>query len=117
MRGLVTRLSVCVTNRDEFPVAPSEDGSVVINFGILSGREATQAEVDRLALALREAGAGAEMTITAARRQDYLRGFEHVVHEVHVTVPGSPTEWVEAICSVWAESCAEERSVPPLDSG
>ena len=106
-----------MTSRDDFPVALSEDGSVVIDFGILSGREATQAEVDRLALALRQAGAGAEMTITAARRQDYVRGFERVVHEVHVTVPGSPTEWLEAICSAWAASCAEERSVPPLDSG
>ena len=44
-------------NRDEFPVAFAEDGSVVVNFGIVSGREATQAELDRLALAFREAGA------------------------------------------------------------
>jgi hypothetical protein len=29
------------------PIAFAEDGSVVVNFGILSGREATQAELDR----------------------------------------------------------------------
>jgi hypothetical protein len=52
-------------------IAFAEDGSVVVNFGILCAREATQAELDRLALVLRQAGAGAEMTITAARRQDY----------------------------------------------
>jgi hypothetical protein len=101
----------------DFPVAFAEDGRVVVNFGILSGREATQAELDRLALALRQAGAGAEMTITAERRQDYGRGFEGVVHQVHVTLDGSPPEWVEAICGAWALSCAEDRSVEPLESG
>lgn len=98
----------------EFPVAFAEDGRVVVNFGILSGREATQAELDRLALALRQAGAGAEMTITAERRQDYGRGFEGVVHQVHVSLAGSPPAWVEAICAAWAVSCAEDRSVEPL---
>jgi hypothetical protein len=66
-------------------IAFAEDGSVVVNFGILCAREATQAELDRLALVLRQAGAGAEMTITAARRQDYGRGFEGVVRQVRVT--------------------------------
>ena len=86
-------------NRDEFPVAFAEDGSVVVNFGIVAGREATQAELDRLALAFREAGAGAEMTITAERRQEYGHEFEGVVHQVRVTLRGSPPEWVEAICA------------------
>jgi hypothetical protein len=40
---------------------------------------------------LRRAGAGAEMTITAERRQDYVPGFEGVVHQVHVTLADSPT--------------------------
>jgi hypothetical protein len=102
-------------DRDEFPIAFAEDGSVVVNFGILTGREATQAELDRLAFALRQAGAGAEMTITAARRQDYGRRFEGVVHQVHVTVSDSPSRWVEAICGEWALSCAEDRSVEPLE--
>ena len=59
-----------MANRTELPVAFAADESVVINFGILSGREATQAELDRLAQVLRLAGAGADMTITAERRQD-----------------------------------------------
>jgi hypothetical protein len=105
------------TDRDEFPIAFADDaGSIVVNFGVLTGREATQAEVDRLALALRQGGAGADMTITAARRQDYGRHFESVAHQVHVTVPGSPASWVEAICSAWATSCAEDRSIEPLGS-
>ena len=102
-------------NRNEFPIAFTEDGIVVVNFGILSGREATQAELDRLALAFRQAGAGAEMTITAERRQDYARDFEGVIHQVRVTIGDSPTEWVEAICSAWALSCAEDRRVEPLE--
>ena len=102
-------------NRNEFPIAFAEDGSVVVNFGILSGREATQAELDRLALAFRRAGAGSEMTITAERRQDYARDFEGIVHQVRVTLGDSPTEWVEQICRAWALSCAEDRTLEPLD--
>lgn len=103
-------------NRNELPIAFAEDDSVVVNFGIVSGREATQAELDRLALAFREAGAGAEMSITAERRQDYARGFEGIVHQVRVTLGDSPNEWVEAICRAWALSCAEDRTVEPLDT-
>jgi hypothetical protein len=106
-----------MADRDELPIVFVEDGSVVVNFGILSGREATQAELDRLALMLRDAGAGAgaEMTITAARRQDYGRDFEGVVHQVYVTLAGSPTPSVEAICREWVLKCAEDRSVEPLE--
>jgi hypothetical protein len=100
----------------EMPIAFAQDGSVIVNFGILSGREATQAELDRLADVLRRAGAGAEMTITAERRQDYAPGFEGVVHQVHVTLADSPTTLlVETICRQWALSCAEDRSVEPLE--
>jgi hypothetical protein len=104
-----------MTSRNELPIVFAEDGGVVVNFGILSGREATQAELDRLALELRKAGAGAEMTITAARRQDYGPGFEGVVHQVHVTLTGSLTPSVEAICREWALNCAEDWSVEPLE--
>lgn len=101
---------------DELPVAFTEDVSVVINFGLLSGREATQAELDRLALVLRKAQVGAEMTITAERRQDYAPGFEGVIHQVHVTLAESPpTGLMETICRQWALSCAEDRSVEPLE--
>ena len=101
-------------NSDGYPVAWAEDGIVVVNFGILSGREATQAELDRLAYALRRAGAGTEMTITAVRRQDYGQGFEGVVHQVHITLDGSPTPWVQ-ICGKWAMNCADEWSIEPLE--
>lgn len=99
----------------ELPIVATEDGSVVINFGILSGREATQAELDRLALVLRKAGAGAEMTITAERRQDYAPGIETVLHQVHLTLADEPTKLVETICRQWALSCADDRRVEPLE--
>ena len=103
---------------EEFPVAfGADDGSVIVNFGLLTGREATQAEMDRLAAALRRGGAGAEMTITAARRQDYGPDSETVVHQVQVSLADGttpPTSWVEAICGEWARNCADDRSVEPL---
>ena len=55
------------------------------------------------------------MTITAERRQDYGRHFEGVVHQVYVTLAGSPTPRVQAICREWALSCAEDRTVEPLE--
>ena len=99
----------------DFPIAfDGPDGLVVVNFGLLAGREATQAEIDRLADALRQAGAAPDMTITAARRQDFGRGIEAVSHQVHVDVRGAPVSSVEAICSEWAVACAEERSIDPF---
>ena len=109
------KLCPVANDRDEFPIAFATNGSVVVNFGILSGREATQAELDRLALAFRRAGAGHEMTITAERRQDYGQDFEGVTHQVRIMLGDSPPEWVEAICRAWALSCAEDRRVEPLD--
>ena len=105
-----------MANRNELPIAFTEDGSVVVNFGILTGREATQAELDRLALVLRKAGVGAEMTITAQRRQDYAPGFEGVIHQVHVRLADTPpTGLMETICRQWGLSCAEDRSVEPIE--
>ena len=54
------------------------------------------------------------MTITAVRRQDYGQAFEGVVHQVHITLDGSPAPWVE-ICREWATNCAEEWSIEPLE--
>jgi hypothetical protein len=106
------------TDGAEFPVAfPADDGSVVVNFGLLSGREATQAELDRLALALRRGGAGTDITLTAERRQDYGEQGETVSHQVRVSLAGSPQlamPVVESICHAWAVACAEERHVEPL---
>jgi len=102
--------------RTEWPIAFADNGSVVINFGVLSGREATQAELDRLARVLRKSEVGAAMTIIAERQQDYAPGFEGVIHQVRVTLADSPpTGLMETICRQWAVSCARDRSVEPLE--
>ena len=108
-----------MTDRGEeksaFPIAfTGEDGNVVVNFGVLTGREATQAELDRLAHSLRRAGAAPEMTITAARRQDYGNAVEAVVHQVHVSSSGILVAEIERLCAAWAVECAEDRTVEPL---
>ena len=92
------------------------DGSIVMNFGLLAGREATQAEIDRLAQALHsEAGAGPDITIVATRRQDYGPGIETITHQVHVEATGVESAAPEAVCRAWVLSCAAERRVEPLE--
>ena len=51
----------------------------------------------------------------AVNRNEFPIAFESIVHQVRVTVGDSPTEWVEAIGRAWALSCAEDRTVEPLD--
>jgi len=94
------------------------DGSIVINFGILCGREATQAEIDRLAQALNdEAGAGPNITIVSSRRQDYGLGIETVTHQVTVEATGVLSALPEAVCGSWVERCAADRRVESLGLG
>ena len=96
----------------------ADDGSIVINFGILCGREATQAEIDRLAQALNdEAGAGPDITIVASRRQDYGHGIETVTHQVTVEATGVLSALPEAVCRSWVERCAADRRVESLGLG
>jgi hypothetical protein len=101
----------------ELPIAfADDDGRIVVNFGLLTGREATQAEIDGLAQSLySEAGAGPDMTITSMRRQDYGRGIETVSHQVSVDAHGGKAGQVELICCAWALRCAEDRRVEPLE--
>jgi hypothetical protein len=100
----------------ELPIAfVDDDRNVIVNFGILTGREATQAEIDRLAQMLHdETGAGPNITITALRRQDYGQGIETVAHVVRVSADESQAQAVEATCREWARGCADDRRVEPL---
>ncbi len=101
---------------DEMPYAfVAEDGSVTVNYGLLTGREATQAEIDRLAHLLRsEANAGPDLTIVATRRQDYGVRIETITHQVHV-MAGNRAANVEHYCRLWVLECADDRRVTPLD--
>ena len=101
----------------ELPVTfVADDGTIVVNFGILTGREATQAEIDRLAQTLStEAGAGPDITIVSSRRQDYGLGIETVTHQVLVTATGGQPLEVEVLCRAWVLNCADDRRVEPLE--
>ena len=89
------------------------DGSVVVNFGILTGREATIAEIDRLAHSLFTAGAD-EMRIVAQRIQDYGGGVETVLHQVIVRADILGAEQLQRLCEMWAHDCDADRHVAPL---
>ncbi len=97
-------------------VRPARGGGkeVVVNFGLLSGREATLAEVDRLARRLCDLMP--EVRVHAVRTHDVNRESEAVVHQVVVETDGAPPnpEQLRAICEAWASECAVDRSLEPL---
>ncbi len=88
---------------------------ILVNFGVLTGREATQAELDRLARLL---DAHPEhLTIVAERRQEYAQGTETVVNMVAVNVEAEPEDVPRllALCEEWAADCAADRHLETLD--
>ena len=88
---------------------------VVVNFGVLTGREATQAEVDRLAKAIRPEVE--HLAIIAARRHEYADTSDTVVHQVLVQAagPDGGAERIRALCEDWAAECAADRRLDALD--
>ena len=89
------------------------DGSVVVNFGILTGREATIAEVDRLARSVAQAGSD-DISITSQRIQGYAGGVETVVHQVVTRAEGIDTDELERLSTLWVHECAADRHIAPL---
>ena len=82
-------------------VRPSAEGhvEVVVNFGLVSGREATLAEVDRLARRL--VAVAGHVQADAVRRHDMGPDTEAIVHQVVVRVaaPSSIAEEVRSTCA------------------
>ena len=97
-------------------VRPAAGGGteIVVNFGLLSGREATLAEVDRLARRLCDVMP--EVRVHAIRTHDVGRDSEAVVHQVVIEAgtAGGDTETLRAIGETWARECADDRSLEPL---
>lgn len=93
------------------------DGAVeiVANFGPLSGREATLAEIDRLARRLLEIAAN--VRVDAVRTHDMGPETEAIVHQVVVEAdaPASEAARLRDVCETWAVECAAERSLEPLE--
>ena len=96
--------------------AADEAVEIVVNFGPLSGREATLAEVDRLAR--RVCDVAGQVRAHAVRTHDMGPHSEAIVHQVIVEAdaPAADTEAIRTICEAWAVECASERSLEPLDA-
>ena len=95
---------------------PGANGApeVVVNFGPLTGREATLAEIDRLARRLLEVAA--RVRVHAVRTHDMTPETETIVHQVvaEADAAASDSGRLRDICEDWAVDCAEARSLEPL---
>jgi hypothetical protein len=84
---------------------------VRVNFGLLTGRAASPAEVDRLAaLLLDEVG---EVSIISEERHEIGGGVEASVQMVRIELPthldDSHTRRIVERCDHWARLCASDR--------
>jgi hypothetical protein len=92
--------------------AGERDGrpELVVNFGVYSGREATEAEVYRLAQILLEELDSVE--IVAEQRYEFDKDVEATVHLVRVSLPlsagGREAELAELV-EAWAQDAIGER--------
>jgi hypothetical protein len=88
---------------------------LVVNFGVYSGREATEAEIRRLAALLLEEIDSVE--IISERRFECDADVEATVHQVRVVVPPSDDgreDELLPIVSDWAhDSIGERRHITP----
>lgn len=92
---------------------PDGTAELVVNFGVYSGRQATPAEVERLARRLLEDVAAVE--IVCEQRYEFTPDAEATVFRVRVTVPGAGhrTGELRDTVTAWAEDSIEERNVAP----
>jgi len=88
---------------------------IVVNFGPLTGREATLAENDRLARRL--LAIADHVRVHAVRTHDMSDETETIVHQVVVEAEAGQDEagTIRDACEAWAVECAEERSLEPLE--
>jgi hypothetical protein len=87
------------------------DGTeLVVNFGLYAGREATRAEINRLASVLAD---GVEtFTVVSEMRYSFGREIEASIHQVRIELP--PEAEKSAIARAvqqWAQDCIAERSL------
>ena len=84
---------------------------VVVNFGVFSGREATEAEIFRLGQSLLDDLESVE--IVAERRFEFDREVEATVHQIRVLLPpgaDARTEELSARVEDWARESIGDRS-------
>jgi hypothetical protein len=89
---------------------------VHVNFGVFAGREATPAEIDRLAGWLLDRVG--HVTIVSEVRHEIDVHSEAAVHQVRIEVPPEDTEesperlepWLVDRAELWARTCIAERT-------
>lgn len=83
---------------------------IVVNFGLFAGREATPAEIDRLAEALLP---DVEVfDVVSEQRYRFDREREAMVHQVRVGIPSEHSDERESALETiesWAKDCIAER--------
>jgi hypothetical protein len=94
--GVMTQL-VIATDRD-----------VRVNFGVFAGRNATQAEIDDLARALR--GEAGTFTIVAEERHEFGGDVEAAVRQIVIEIPDGREQRILEIAERWAKDCIHARS-------
>lgn len=96
-----------------------------VNFGVFAGREATPAEIDQLAEALREKVQ--ELSIVSEERHEFGDHSEAEVHQVRIEIPSDALpadedEFYELrgrlleTAERWARECIEERHAELTDA-
>ena len=84
------------------------DRQVRVNFGVFAGRNATQAEIDDLARALR--GEAGTFTIVAEERHEFGGDVEAAVRQIVIEIPDGSEERILGIAERWAKDCINARS-------
>jgi uncharacterized protein YbcI len=87
---------------------------LVVNFGVFSGREATEAEIFRLGQSL--LGDLESIEIVAERRFEFDHETEAMIHQVRILLPRSADGRLEELSERvedWARESIGERSIAP----
>lgn len=97
-----------------FEVSPGPPSREVrVNFGILSGREASTAEIDELGRLLRPDLT--DVTIVAETRYEIGPVSEASVYLVRIELPNGTAEMADLVvktATFWARMCVAERPAP-----
>jgi hypothetical protein len=89
----------------------STNGDVRVNFGVFAGRNATQAEIDDLARALRDKAEA--FAIVAEERHEFDRAVEATVRQIVIEIPQLAEEDEQRVLEIaerWALDCIHSRS-------
>jgi len=105
-RGLISdAIAFCVRDPD------TREAAVRVNFGVFGGRNATQAEIDDLARALKNEVAS--FTIVAEERHEFGDASEASVRQVLIevgAVDDALCDRVARLAETWAAGCIHARS-------